>query len=70
MLLRVIQPNEVAAAFARFDPLWNAMSLQEQNDLLRLLIERVDFDGPSGEIQLQLHPDGIQALIDQNRDTP
>lgn len=65
-----IQPDEVAAAFARFDPLWNAMSLQEQNDLLRLLIERVDFDGPSGEVQLQLHQDGIQALMDQNRNTP
>ena len=39
------------------------MSLQEQNDLLRLLIEQVDYDGPASEIQLQLHLDGIQALM-------
>lgn len=56
-----------------FDPLWNAMSPLDQSRLLRLLIDRIDYDGQSGEIELHLHPAGIRSLVDQHtneRETP
>ena len=65
-----IDSGEVEQAFAKFDPLWNALSPLDQNDLLRLLIERVDSHGDAGVIELHLHPSGIQNLIAQTEDTP
>ncbi len=42
------------------------MSPLDQSHLLRLLIERIDYDGQSGEIELHLHPAGIRTLVDQH----
>ncbi len=46
------------------------MSTLDQNDLLSLLIERGDYHVHAGEIELHLHPSGIQKLIAQTEDTP
>lgn len=64
-----IEPQEVERVFTRFDPLWNAMSPLDQSHLLRLLIQRIEFDGRSGEIELQFHSDGIRTLLDQHAAT-
>lgn len=61
-----IDRNDVKRVFSMFDPLWNAMSPLDQSHLLRLLIERIDYDGQSGEIELHLHPAGIRTLVDQH----
>lgn len=63
-----IDPSDVKQVFARFDPLWNAMSPLDQSHLLRLLIDRIDYDGQSGEIELHLHQAGIRTLVDQHTD--
>ena len=68
-----IDRNDVKRVFSMFDPLWNAMSPLDQSRLLRLLIDRIDYDGQSGEIELHLHPAGIRSLVDQHtneRETP
>jgi hypothetical protein len=46
------------------------MSPLDQNDLLSLLIERGDYHGHAGEIELHLHPSGFQNLIAQTEDNP
>lgn len=61
-----IDREDVEHVFERFDPLWDAMSPNDRGELLRLLIQRVDFDGKSGEIELQFHPGGIRTLVDQH----
>ncbi len=63
-----IERDDVKRVFSKFDPLWNAMSPLDQSHLLRLLIDKIDYDGQSGEIELQLHPAGIRTLIDQHTD--
>jgi site-specific DNA recombinase len=56
-------PAVVARALTQFDPVWEAMSLPDQNRVLRSLIRQIDFDGPSGEVELTFHPTGFQALV-------
>jgi site-specific DNA recombinase len=55
-------------AEATFDPDWDSLSLCDQARLLRLLVERVDYDGRSGAISITFHPAGIKALTEELAD--
>jgi site-specific DNA recombinase len=48
-----------------FDPLWETLSAREQARILHLLIERVDYDGPNGTVEITFHPTGIKTLADE-----
>lgn len=50
---------------ALFDPLWDTLSAREQARILHLLIERVDYDGPNGTVEITFHPTGIKTLADE-----
>lgn len=58
----VIAPQEVAAALTQFDSLWAALTPAEQTRVVELLIERVDYDGSSGRIEVSFNPTGISAF--------
>jgi site-specific DNA recombinase len=60
-----IDEGEAAAALAQFDPIWQSLSTREQERLLHLLIERVDYDGESGNVSLTFHRTGLKALASQ-----
>ena len=51
-----------AQEVAAFDPVWDSLTLREQSRLLHLLIERVDYDGRTGDISITFHPTGIKTL--------
>jgi site-specific DNA recombinase len=51
----------VRAALGEFDELWSEMSPIERCRLLRLLIERVDYDG--SQISIAFHPTGFSNLL-------
>jgi site-specific DNA recombinase len=56
------------AALAEFEPVWAALTPREQERLLRLLIQRIEFDGE--QVSITFQPAGIQALaanVDQRR---
>jgi site-specific DNA recombinase len=57
-----IDEAEAAEAFASFDAVWQALTFQEQGKLLRLLIQRIDYDGGRQKIALVFHPTGIGTL--------
>ena len=59
---QLIDEDELTAALAQFDPVWEALSPQEQARVLNLLIERVEFDGQSGDTSITFHPTGIKSL--------
>jgi site-specific DNA recombinase len=63
-----IDPAEVARALAEFDSVWESLSPHEQARLLRLLIERIDYDGRDGLISITFHPSGIKTLVDRHVD--
>jgi site-specific DNA recombinase len=52
----------VPTAATTFDPVWESLGLCDQARILRLLVERVDYDGRSGDISITLHPTGLTAL--------
>jgi site-specific DNA recombinase len=57
---------DVARALAEFEPVWATLSLREQARLLRLLIERIDYDGAAGTISITFLPGGIKAFGDHD----
>ena len=58
----MIDEKDVAQALAEFDPVWATLGLREQSRLLRLLIERIDYDGEAGTISITFLPGGIKAF--------
>jgi len=45
-----------------FDPVWEALTPQEQARVFQLLIRRVEYDGEKGAVSVTFRPDGIKAL--------
>jgi site-specific DNA recombinase len=58
----MIDEDEAARALAAFDPVWETLTLREQARVLRLLIQRVDYDGDKGTVSVTFHPAGIETL--------
>jgi len=60
-----INQIDLARALSLFDPIWDVLYPPEQERVIRLLIERVDFDGSSGKLGIVLHPVGIKILANE-----
>jgi site-specific DNA recombinase len=61
--LKEIDSEEVRRALAQFTDLWNVLLTPERERIVRLLLERVDFDGPSGELRIMFSPLGVATLV-------
>jgi site-specific DNA recombinase len=61
-----IDADDVAAAFADFDNVWNALSSREQALVISLLIARIEFDVTDSTISISFHPSAIKALAEGN----
>ncbi len=59
---QVLDEREVADAMAAFDPVWETLTPKEQARVVRLLVQRVDYDGSKGTVSLTFHPDGLKTL--------
>jgi site-specific DNA recombinase len=58
----MVTKAEVDSALEAFTPLWDALSPREQARVLRLLIQRVEYDGANGKIAVTFHANGIRTL--------
>ena len=45
-----------------FGQSWGPLAASEQARALRLLVERVDYDGSAGQVRIRLRSDGITTL--------
>ena len=61
----IVDEREVEAALSVFDPVWDTLCPREQARIIRLLVERVDYDGAKGTIAVTFHPNGIKTLAAQ-----
>ena len=61
----VVSDDEVAAALAAFDGVWDALKPREQERVLNLLIESVGFDGAAGDQAIKFPPAGIKTLAEE-----
>jgi site-specific DNA recombinase len=57
-----VDEDDVVAALSLFDPVWDVLFPREQARILRLLVERVGYDGSDGTLAITLRPTGIKAL--------
>jgi site-specific DNA recombinase len=60
-----VSEDELAAALAQFDPVWDSLAPREQVRLIQLLVERVGYDGREGTVSVTLRPAGIKTLAAQ-----
>ncbi|MEK6799666.1 MAG: recombinase family protein [Planctomycetota bacterium] len=58
----IVTKAEVDSALKAFTPLWETLSPKEQARVLRLLIQRVDYDGANGKIAVTFHANGIRTI--------
>jgi site-specific DNA recombinase len=61
--LRPLDDREIDEALAVFDPVWNALTAKEQGRVLQLLVERVDYNGAEGKVEIAFHPAGIRSFL-------
>jgi site-specific DNA recombinase len=57
--------EDVAAAMADFDGVWNALTPKEQAKVLKLLVARVEYDAKEGTVAVTFHASGIKALAEK-----
>jgi site-specific DNA recombinase len=57
-----ITEAEIAAALGEFHLVWGQLVAKERARVLSLLIERIDFDGENGEVEVRYRPGGIRLL--------
>jgi len=58
----LLDEKEVARALAVFDPVWETLAPREQAQVIRLLVQRVDYDGEKGTVSVTFYPAGIKML--------
>lgn len=62
---QTVTQADARAAFADFDGLWESLIPREQARLLKLLIEKVEYDGEAGTVSVTFRPTSIRSLIDR-----
>jgi site-specific DNA recombinase len=61
----LVDEREVVQALSLFDPVWESLTPREQARIVRLLVERVDYDGANGTVEVTFRPTGIKALAQE-----
>jgi site-specific DNA recombinase len=61
----ILHEEDARLALAQFEPVWEALPPHEQARLLGLLVERIDYDGAKGTLEITFHPTGIKTLADE-----
>lgn len=49
----------------RFDPVWNVLAPREQQRVLNLLVQRVDYNRESGNVEITVEPDDFEVIVEQ-----
>ena len=53
---------DLARALEAFDPIWDVLLTPEKERVLRLLIEKIAYDGTTKALTITFHPTGIATL--------
>jgi site-specific DNA recombinase len=54
--------EEIADALKAFDPIWTSLNTNEQTRIVRMLVERVGYDGRTGKVAVTFRSAGFRAL--------
>lgn len=61
----LVDEREVMQALSLFDPVWESLAPREQARIVRLLVDRVDYDGQNSTVSVTFRPTGIKALAQE-----
>lgn len=61
---RVVDAEEVRRALSEFDGVWAELASREKTRVLSILVERVAFDGRTGQVEITFRPSAPKALED------
>jgi site-specific DNA recombinase len=64
-----IDEQELGRVLGRFDPIWNVLLTPEKERILRLLIERIDYDGATGTLSFAFRLPGVASLTAKAAET-
>ena len=59
---REIDVDDLREALEQLEPIWAELFPAERARLLDLLLERIEFNGPAGEVAITFRPGGPQAV--------
>ncbi len=57
-----IDAADLRKALAQFTPVWDHLTSLEQQRIVRLLVERIDYDGRSGKVAITFSAVGVRTL--------
>lgn len=57
-----VDERDLARALSVFDPVWESLSPREQSRIIRMLIERIGYDGRDGTVTVTFRSPGVKAL--------
>jgi len=60
-----VDEGDLAKALTAFAPVWESLSPREQTRIVRLLVERVGYDGRDGKVTVTFRSPGIKALCSE-----
>ena len=60
----IVAEEDVIAAMAKFDPVWDSLTQREQSRIIEVLVERVSYNGATGQVSITFHPGGIRSLAE------
>ena len=65
----VIDEADLAQALADFEPVWEELFPAERARVLNLLLERVDYNAPTGCVRLTFWSEGVRSLLNESAET-
>jgi site-specific DNA recombinase len=62
---QTLKERDVTEALAAFDPIWDSLAPREQTRIIRLLVDRVGYDGRDNRVTVTFRSQGMKALCSQ-----
>jgi site-specific DNA recombinase len=64
----LVSEDELRTALGQFDLVWEALTPKERARILKLLIERVGYDGVENKVSITFRPSGIKIVATENEE--
>jgi len=60
-----VDEDDLTRSLSVFDPVWESLSPREQTRIIKLLVERVKYDGRDGKVTVTFRSPGVKALCNE-----
>lgn len=64
-----VTEQDIEKAIELFDPIWEVLLSRERERIIRLLIEKITYNGKTGQLDIRFNPTGIKLLASEYQTT-